>query len=553
MAVTSKSLDGNFMYYYPQGGTMKRFFIIAAAVLSLLSCISSAPKGDIGSFDAAKVQLLSDGKAAVVDVLSFNDFHGTIYEDPLGKNVGIAKMATVVSRLKTMNPNTVLVSAGDNYQGSALSIVSQGAIISEFFKYIGVSASAVGNHEFDWGDGLFGTWTEQGGFPFLAANLIDKRTGKIASFVKPYTIVRVGGRRIAFIGLTTVETPKSTKAQNVENYEFANPAKTAQYWVNYLKATEKPDVIIGLTHIPSAINSLNKAVAMSASEADELAELADKGGLDAIITGHSHNTVNGKAFSVPVIQASYNGRAFGKIRVTFKEGGGFSIKTDIVEFYLEKAEVQPDSFVQGIIDTYVAKYGAQFLKQVAKLDGELTHDRLLTPNVSPLGYWVCSALKSYYKVDVAVMNGGGLRKPLAAGQLTVQDFWDLMPFDNTAVIFEVSGKDLKDIIDHGIDSLDFANGQFAGLVVQYNPARPYGQKIISMTLADGTPVADDTMYTVVTNDFVFEGGDAYTMILGAAKNVNYTYELIRNAVMTAAEQQKNIAVPTFNVLVPVNK
>ncbi|HRS66868.1 MAG TPA: metallophosphoesterase, partial [Spirochaetia bacterium] len=264
---------------------MKRFFILATAVLLLFSCVSSAPQGDIGSFDAGKVQLLSDGKAAVVDVLCFNDFHGTIYEDPLGKNVGIAKIATIVNRLKTLNPNTVLVSAGDNYQGSALSIVSQGAIISEFFKYIGVAASAVGNHEFDWGDNLFQTWTADGGFPFLAANLIDKRTGKIASFVKPYTIVRIGGRRIAFIGLSTTETPRSTKAQFVENYEFANPTETARYWVNYLKATEKPDVIIGLTHIPSAANGMNKSVAISTSDANELADLADRGGLDAIITG----------------------------------------------------------------------------------------------------------------------------------------------------------------------------------------------------------------------------------------------------------------------------
>ncbi len=127
------------------------------------------------------------------------------------------------------------------------------------------------------------------------------------------------------------------------------------------------------------------------------------------------------------------------------------------------------------------------------------------------------------------------------------------PFDNTAVVFEVSGKDLKEIIDHGIDSLSFANGQFAGLVVQYNPARPYGQKIIAMTLADGTPVLDDKMYTVVTNDFVFEGGDEYTMILGAAKNVRYTYELIRDAVIASAEAQKSVSVPTFNVLIPVNK
>ena len=530
---------------------VKRFLTAALALLLLVSCGTLKPAGDFGSLNHGDAVLLSDGRAKYVDILAFNDLHGAVYEDPLGKNVGMAKMATVVKRLKAQNPNTILVSAGDNYQGSALSVVTRGAIVSEFFKAIGLAASAVGNHEFDWTDEWFDDWTRDGGFPFLAANIVDKRTGKLPEWVQPYLVAKIGGRTVAFIGLSTLETPTSTKGEYVANYEFTDPAKAALKWANYLRVNYKPDAIIALTHIPSAMDGIDKGQAVSTSQANELLSVARHGGVDAIITGHSHNTVNGELEGVPVLQASYNGRAFGKIRLTFKEGSGVSLSASLVEFWQEKAELVQDPEVRGIIDGYVAKYGQQFLKRVAKVEGELAHDRLLTPNVSPMGAWVCGVLKNRYKVDVAIMNGGGLRKPFPAGYVAVQDFWDLMPFDNTAVVFEATGADLRAMVDHGIDSLDFANGQFAGLVVRYNPSRPYGQKIVSMTLSDGTPVKDDQLYRVVTNDFIFEGGDAYAMMLPAAKNTLYTYEPIRDVLIAEAEKAGVIVARDPNYLIPV--
>ncbi len=530
----------------------KRILAALAVSLLLASCGTIRPSGDLGSFDPAKAELLADGRARYVDILAFNDFHATVYEDPLGKNVGMAKMASVIARLRELNPNTVVVSGGDNFQGSALSIVSHGSIVSEFFKTIGVAASAVGNHEFDWTDAYFEQWSRDGGYPFLAANIIDVRTGETPAWAQPYAIVRVGGRTVAFIGLSTVDTPSATKAAYVENYRFTDAADAARTWSNYLRVTFKPDAIIALTHIPSAMDGLDRGQAIPASAAGELEALAERGGVDAIITGHSHNAVLGSSHGVPVVQASYNGRSFGRIRLTFKEGGGVSLSASLVEFWQEKAELAADPAAQAIIDRYVAEYGTLFLQRVARVEGELAHDRLLTPNVSPMGAWVSSVLRERYGVDVAIMNGGGLRKPFAAGWVAVQDFWDLMPFDNTAVLFEATGADLRAMIDHGIDSLDFANGQFAGLVVRYNPSRLYGSKIVSMTLADGTPVEDGKLYRIMTNDFIFEGGDAYSMMLPAARNVTYTWEPIRDALIEEARKAGVIVAETPDWLVPVS-
>jgi 2',3'-cyclic-nucleotide 2'-phosphodiesterase/3'-nucleotidase len=130
----------------------------------------------------------------------------------------------------------------------------------------------------------------------------------------------------------------------------------------------------------------------------------------------------------------------------------------------------------------------------------------------------------------------------------VKDFWDLMPFDNYTVTFDVSGADLKKIIDHGIDSADFGNGQFSGLVVTYDPAAPFESKVVSMTLADGTPIDPAKMYKVGTNDFQFGGGDKY-VIKPYAKNVKETFEPVREALLQIAKAAGSIQAPAYNVLI----
>jgi 2',3'-cyclic-nucleotide 2'-phosphodiesterase (5'-nucleotidase family) len=169
-----------------------------------------------------------------------------------------------------------------------------------------------------------------------------------------------------------------------------------------------------------------------------------------------------------------------------------------------------------------------------------------------MGYWVCEAMRSRFDAQVAVMNGGGLRKGFPAGQATVQDFWDLMPFDNTAIVFKVSGKVLRKIIDHGIDSAAFGNGQFSGLVVRYDPGRAFENKILSMTLADGSPVGDGGEYSVVTNDFMFlNGGDGYTMMPSADK-ASYveTFVPIRDVLIDRAKRDGRMSAEKVDVLVP---
>ncbi|OHD17845.1 MAG: hypothetical protein A2087_12865 [Spirochaetes bacterium GWD1_61_31] len=533
---------------------MKRFRAITViALLALLSgCLSAPAPALVGSLDRNVVELLQNGKARYVDIYSINDFHATLAEDvtPIeGKNPGMAKLAQSIMAIRAANPNSAFVSAGDNYQGSALSILSSGRIVSEFFRLVGMSASAVGNHEFDWGDGHFADWSAEGGFPFLAANLVDKTTGELPTWAREYAIVNVGGHRIAFIGLMTIDTLTTVRLDNIENYEILDAADVARELVAQLRYTEKPEAVIVLSHIPAVTDRLNPARVISSSASNEIERLSLVRGIDAIITGHSHSSVNGRINGVPVVQAYYNGRSLAKLAFAFNEDNSFRLTTSLVALYTNKATITANAEAQSIYDRYMAEYAPTLLQKVAMVDGELWHENLR--NVTPMGLWVCEALRERFGTQVAVMNGGGLRKGFAPGQVTVMDFWDLMPFDNTAVTFRVSGAVLKAIIENGIDSAGFVNGQFSGLVVNYNPGRPYGNKILSMTLADGTPVTADGIYSVVTNDFVFlNGGDGYTMMPNQdpAAFVE-TFIPIRDVLIETARAQGTIVAPAVHVLV----
>ena len=156
-----------------------------------------------------------------VDIVMFNDFHGNLAEDvrEKGQNIGMAKMVGYVNEAKAKNPNTIIVAAGDNYQGTAMSNLTYGEPVSAMMKGMDVVASAVGNHEFDWGVDHMEKWAKDGGFDFLAANITDSKTGKPVAWAKPYIIVEKGGIKVAFIGLAHPDTVTLTKKENVTSVD----------------------------------------------------------------------------------------------------------------------------------------------------------------------------------------------------------------------------------------------------------------------------------------------------------------------------------------------
>lgn len=474
-----------------------------------------------------------------VDILSFNDFHGSMKAD--GKNIGAAKLAGEIKKAKAANSNTIIVSGGDIYQGSAMSNLTYGKPVTEFLKEIGLVASAVGNHEFDWGTDRIPAWATDGGyFDFLASNIYDKKTNLPVSWAKPYKVVTVGGLKIGLIGLSTPETAYKTKPEIVKGLEFKDPVQSANDWAKYLKTESKVDYVIALTHLGASVDSKTKEIK---GEAAELAKNVKN--VDAIIAAHTHESVRGYVNNIPIVQAYYNGRSLAKLAIGFNiEGKYVGIKPTVDELYNRKDLVE-DSNVKAIYENWDRALGPVLNEVLGTTDKELTHDK--NAGVSLLGEWTCDVMKKVAGTQIAITNGGGLRTPIPKGNITMGKLYEVMPFDNTLVKMELKGSDIKKNIENGIANDKVGWVQFSGIKVYYDSKAEAGSRITSMYLLDGTKIEMDNYYTVVTNDFMATGGDGYNF--SGAKNMVDTAIPIRDALVNEIKAVGNLSVEYVDYLI----
>lgn len=498
---------------------MKSKLAVLMVMTLILTCFAPFSFAETNTTETT-VEATALTKAEVVsntiDIVSFNDFHGNLAEDTSerGKNSGMAKMIGAAKGYLASNPNTVVVSGGDNYQGSAMSNLTQGAPVNYMFKAMDLEVSAVGNHEFDWGVSYMNKWQEDGGFKFLAANIVDEATGEVVSWAKPYSISVIDGKKVAFIGLSTVTTPTVTKGENVKGLKFVPAEEAAAKWVEFLQAGKAeegtPDAIIAVTHLPAKQAKYGSDPTIEIT-GDEINALATVKGINAIVSGHSHSTVAGYINEVPVVQAYKYGRAMAKISIEFDEDGTVKAATPSIDsLYKRKGDIVADTAAVAEYDKWDKELGPIMNEKIGVASATFTHDTR-AEQTTALGEFVCKLMAEAANVDIAIQNGGGLRRDIPAGDITMGLMYEVMPFDNTLTVVELTGADLIKNIDNGLMPEGSSPGSFSGLVVEYDLSKPAGERILKITLADGTPIEMTKTYKVVSNDFLVEtnGADGY--------------------------------------------
>lgn len=471
-----------------------------------------------------------------IDVLSINDFHGSVLEN--GKNIGAAKLAAYLLEAKALNPNTVFVSAGDQYQGSAPSNLTKGKIISDIFKEIGFSYSAIGNHEFDWGTDLIPTWQQDGGFEFLAANIVNKKTQQPVSWATPYAIEDINGMKVGIIGISTPDTIYSTLPANVADLDFLDPVATVEKYAALLRE-QGVDAVIVLSHLSSYQEGdvITGDGALLAGQ-DELSYALSQTSVDGIITGHSHQYVSGYVNGVPVVQAGYNGRAVGKIHTVFDSNGAFlGTWQEVEQLYQDVANMPVNPEVQAIIDAYMLELEPIMNEVIGTTDA---FDHVTSPEVqvTQMGYQIAKMMKEAGGTQIGMINGGGIRKGLEEGNITVGLMYEIFPFDNTLVTVDVTGAHLKELVLHGMFPDGFKSGQLYGITVYYEMDANNLPVITSMRLPDGTQITDDGVYSVTILDFMLSGGDKYDFT--NAMNVNNTQVPLRDALTIMIKEEGHL-------------
>ena len=505
----------------------------------------------------APVSARADGPVAFT-ILHTNDFHGQLQAS--GSNPGLARVAAVVNGVRSAKGagNVLLTDSGDEMQGSLLSNLQKGAPTIAAFNATGYSAATFGNHEFDWGQTNLGDRTGQAAYPFVTANIVKNDTGNCATagWQKPdfadaaYTVQTANGVRVAFIGVTTQETPTITIAAATQGLCFKDPADSILHYYDEMKASA--DVIVVLSHLGYTDGGYGYGIPVYGDQtlADKLFDAGKP--VPLIIGGHSHTDVSTPAVVdgvTTVVQAYYNGRRVGEADMTFDPASkAVTVGWQKLTVSTSGAE---DAAVKGVIDTYANDPAYQELvnQPIGYSAVDLPRNGGTVDNM--MGTFVDDAIYGYLNtdgtpandIDVFFNNAGGIRTDWcfvggtwvntgcttgthAAGLLTYGNMFSILPFGNVTVVGKMTGAQIVQVLNQGPL---VSNGviQPAGLKYSYFKYRdtlapgkadsPYtwawgafDYKIYDKATHQYVPLELNKTYSVGTNEFLAPaGGDGY--------------------------------------------
>ncbi|WP_432050729.1 ExeM/NucH family extracellular endonuclease [Verrucosispora sp. NA02020] len=483
---------------------------------------------------------LNTGAAPVdLQLLTINDFHGrlespaTVNGQPVG---GAAQLAGLVNQLRAQNPNTAFVSAGDNIGASTfISAIDDDNPTIDFLNQAGLTASAVGNHEFDQGmTDLTDRVMERADFPILGANVYRGDTRALPA----YSVSSIGGIKVGFIGVVTEQTASLVSPDGIAGLTFRDPAAEANLVAAQLKDGNpdngEADVVVLLTHEGAATENIDSPEALANDPVFGKFTRVDAT-IDAIFSGHTHQPY---AFEVPVpgtdklrpvVQAEDYGKRLGKVTLTFDPQSGSVTAADAS--LVDVVGAPQDPAVAEIVAA--AKVKAQELGQ-RKL-GEITADirRAYTDGnedrgkESALGNFIAdvqlagTADAGRGGAQIAFMNPGGLRADLlyrTDGTVSYSDAFSVQPFSNDVVTKSYTGAEIKQVLEQqwqpaGASRPVLWLGVSKGFSYTYDPAAAQGSRITSIQL-DGAPIDPTGTYRVTVNSFLASGGDNFTTLGG---------------------------------------
>ncbi len=446
---------------------------------------------------------ISTGIACAVEritILHVNDFHGRInpYVDktidadkPVG---GAAYLASMVAGQRVKNPGgTILLSAGDMFQGTPVSNLFQGKPVLEIMNELRFDAMALGNHEFDWGRDVLAGNLLNAAFPFLSANIINGN-GQLLPGVKPYVMIERKGVKLAVIGITTPETAYTTRIEYVKDLKFVVPEETVPPLIREVKAKGARLVVL-LTHLGLA-------------EDKKLAAAVP--GIDVIVGGHSHTVVTDPVVvgRTIIVQAGYNGLYLGVLELAVDARTGRIVEaTRKSELRAVSAgpEVKPDRNIAQIVDMYEQRVKSRFAQVVGETKTDLIRH---ADGESNIGDAITDAVRAAMGAEIAFHNSGGIRADISAGKITMEQIYTVLPFDNVVLAMDLKGEDVLALLEKSA-GLTMGMLQVSGVTFRCDLTKPAGKRL-SGVMVGKAPLEATRTYRVATNDFLAAGGDNFT-------------------------------------------
>ena len=514
--------------------------------------------------------------AVTLSIIGTNDLHGALERLPLTAGF----IANVRAARSADGGGVLLVDAGDLFQGTLESNITEGADVIRAYNEMGYAASAVGNHEFDYGPagpattpqsieddarGALKARAAEAKFPFLVSNISDAQSGERIKWpnMPASTMVEVAGIKIGIVGASTESTPFTTMSANFVGLAMKPPAAIAITAEAARLRGEGAKLIVVTAHIGSKCTDLAHPNDISTCDQHEelfrvLSDLP-KGAVDIFVAGHTHAGIAHRINDIAVIESFSSGRAFGRIDVRMSaEGRVIAVHIDpphpvcagekedhattIDECKpgdYEGKPVTPDPAVQKIVDEALARADVRRKEKLGvTLTGAVTK---IYGAESAEGNWFTDLmLAAHPDAQVALTNGGGLRADMPAGDLTYGQLYQAMPFDNRFAIVDVKGSHLRSLVS---TNLQRGGGilSWSGLTVK---ARCKAGKLDAAIAIAGKPLDDNKPYKLVTSDFLASGGDGLVGRLKLPEGaIKVTDVIIRDAIAEVLRKKKGTLDP----------
>ncbi|HFI0511378.1 TPA: cell surface ecto-5'-nucleotidase Nt5e [Streptococcus suis] len=519
-------------------------------------------------------------------IIHTNDVHGRILEEK--GVIGDAKAAAVIEEERSKVENTIVVDAGDAFQGLPISNSTKGEDRANIMNQVGYDAMAVGNHEFDFGMDQAIKYKETLNFPLLSANTYvnGARVFEASTIVdKTPTVV---GDEFVVIGVTTPETATKTHPKNIEGVTFADPITEVNKVIDEVEARALADNRVYNNYIILAhlgVDATTPVEWRGSTLAEALSQNSKLAGKRVIvIDGHSH-TVQSATYgdNVTYNQTGSYLNNIGKVTLKSEQLLGEASLISAAD----TASVTPDALITELVNEIKVKYEAENAQVVIEnnpieLNGERSNVRVRETN---LGNAVTDAIYAYgqtgfsNKTSLAVTNGGGLRATIAKDQpVTKGDIIAVLPFGNIISQITVTGQQIQDMFTKSLSSAlqtDKETGKFildengaplfeasggflqiSGATVFYDPTLPVKERVLLIGILNPETGEYDDLdlektYYLATNDFLAAGGDGYTM-LGGAREEGPSMDSVFADYLKTADLSAYADINPYSRIIPVD-
>ena len=500
-------------------------------------------------------------------VIGINDTHGALLSIPPPKwlaryttdEIGGADwfagyVNTIRAQAKAAGDDVVILDGGDLFQGTLISNQFQGRSVVDVYNQLGVTAAAVGNHEFDFGMGVLKDRIAQAKFPILTANVFLKGTNTRPDWAKPYVIVEAAGTKVGIIGLSTVETQLTTNPVNVAEFDFREGGPIAAQLADELHKQGCTIVLIAGHMGPLGDHEVQRLAA------------AVKGKVDGIVSGHHHKAIGPPPMieaNIPIVQSGAKLVNFSLIELTLDEKGrtlSYAINDgtrpspggpqpilhtiDGMAAQWRGTTIEPDGTVAGIL----RDYDVQVKKLRDSVIGSLEVAMQKGGKDDLLANLCADSLRSGagggLKADFSFQNSGGIRvSEIPAGPVTFGQIFDLYPFDNQQIVVQLPANQVRNALEAvlragkgplrvsglhytvdwtkygaGSNYKDAPPGAIVTEVTNLNTGKPLCVTK-SCTATECTSECATGTFTLSVTDFLANGGDGLTMLKDAPRQV----------------------------------